>query len=50
MENPGKFFKRRPTDALGGRVGRNELGITLLELLEFSKQPVVLGVGNGRCI
>jgi hypothetical protein len=40
----GELVDRLAADPLGGRVGRGELGVLVLQPLELLEQPVVLGV------
>src|SRR5690606_8992071 len=42
--------QRRATDTLRGRVGRQQLGMGLLQLLQLAKQLVVFRVRNGGII
>src|SRR6185312_4620009 len=48
MNDLGKRFERRNTDALSGGIGRYELRMTLLELLQFAEQLVEVRIGNRR--
>jgi hypothetical protein len=41
---------RLGTDTLGGRVGRDQLGMFGFQSLEFSEEPIVLGVRNLRIV
>ena len=43
-----QLLRRRAADALRRRIGRAQLGMLLLQLGEFAKQAVVLGVGDLR--
>ena len=42
----GEAGARSARDALGGRVGRDQLGVLRLERAQLAHQPVVLGVGT----
>jgi hypothetical protein len=44
----GKFIERRAANALGGRIGCDEFGVIGFERLQFTEQPVIFCVCNGR--
>ena len=46
MFDAGKFFARRPADALRGRFGRGEFREILFQLLQFAEKLVVFAVGD----
>ena len=46
MAHGAEFLARRGADALGGRVGRGQLGMIGLERFEPAHQAIVFGVGN----
>jgi hypothetical protein len=41
-----KAVDDRPADALGGRIGRDEIGILRLEAFELVHERVELGIGD----
>src|SRR5262245_33966910 len=41
---------RRGADALGGRIGRDEIGVRDLELLQRAEQRIVLGIRDLRIV
>jgi hypothetical protein len=40
----------RRTDALGRRIGRDELGVRRLQLVQLPEEQVVLPIGHRRCV
>ena len=46
----GEFIQRRRADALGRRVAGDQVGVRDLEVDQFAKESVVLGVGDLRTI
>src|SRR5205814_5923570 len=48
MAHRREVLGRRAADALGGRIGRRELRMLSLQLLELAKQAVVFGVRDLR--
>ncbi len=48
--DPPELLEGHTADALGRRVGGDELGIGLLELAQLAQQVVVVGVGDRRVV
>jgi len=46
----GKGLQGTATDPLRRRVGTDQLGMGLLQLLQLTEQPVVFGIRNTRLI
>ena len=48
MPDGGKTFKGPPGDTLSGRIGRDELGICLLQGFKLGKEGIVLPIADFR--
>ena len=48
MSNLVELGQRRTAYALGRRIGAGKFRVLAFELLQFAKQPIVLGVANQR--
>jgi hypothetical protein len=46
MLDDGKLFRRTGPDALGGRIGRLQLGMIVLDCPQLEHKLVVFGIGD----